>query len=78
MPVYIWDTAGQERFHSLIPSLYKNVQGVFIVFDLTNEKSFFNVKQWLESLQENSNSDVQVVLIGNKKDLATSREIETS
>ena len=36
----IYDTAGQERFHSLSLKILNSVQGVVVVFDLGNKKSF--------------------------------------
>ena len=36
----IWDTAGQERFHSVALSSLKNAQGIILVFDVANKKSF--------------------------------------
>ena len=36
----IWDTAGQERFRTITKSFYKNANGVILVFDLSDYKSF--------------------------------------
>ena len=44
----LWDTAGQERFRSIALKSIKAVQGIVIVFDLTNKKSFENINLWLE------------------------------
>lgn len=43
--VKVWDTGGQERYRPVLSSCYKNAHGVIIVFDVTNEKSFANLKQ---------------------------------
>lgn len=48
MNVKIWDTAGQERFRTLTLSFYKQAQGVVLCFDVTNQKSFDNVRMWFE------------------------------
>ena len=45
--IVIWDPAGQERFESMAKSFYQNLDGVILVFDLTNEKSFSNLNKWL-------------------------------
>ena len=37
----IWDTAGQERYHSLAPMYYRGAQAAIVVYDITNEASWF-------------------------------------
>ena len=70
----IWDTAGQERYRGLIPSYVRNSSIVFIVFDITNRKTFESIPRWIElikSIEKNI-----IVLIGNKEDLKEKREVE--
>ena len=70
----IWDTAGQERYRGLIPSYVRNSSIVFIVFDITNRKTFESIPKWIElikSIEKNI-----LVLIGNKDDLEEKREVE--
>ena len=70
----IWDTAGQERYRVLIPSYVLNSSIVFIVFDITNRKTFESIPKWIElikSIEKNI-----LVLIGNKEDLKEKREVE--
>ena len=38
----IWDTAGQERYHSLAPMYYRGAAAAIIVYDITNQVSFWN------------------------------------
>ena len=64
----IWDTAGQERFRSIALKSIKTAQGVVIVFDLTQKKSFLNVVNWLKEINEKLNN-VCIVLFGNKCDI---------
>ena len=65
----IWDTAGQERFNTITKSYYRNTCGVIIVFDLTNLESFYSIPKWITNVENNCNSTIQVILIGNKADL---------
>ena len=70
----IWDTAGQERYRGLIPSYVRNSSIVFIVFDITNRKTFESIPKWIElikSIEKNI-----LVLIGNKEDLKEKREVK--
>lgn len=73
----IWDTAGQERFRTITSTYYRGTHGVLIVFDLTNEDTFSNVKRWLGEIDQNCDL-VQRVLVGNKCDEKSSRVITES
>ena len=66
--IKIWDTAGQERFKALTKCFFQKAQGVMIVFDLTNRKTFDDLKLWIDTLNSQIN-DVPTIVIGNKKDL---------
>ena len=48
----MWDTGGQQRYRPVLSTCYRNAHGVIIVFDVTNEKSFANLKQWLVEVEE--------------------------
>jgi Ras-related protein Rab-2A len=74
----IWDTAGQESFRSITRSYYHGAQGVLIVYDITRRDTFECMSSWIEECQQNSDSPhVTVVLIGNKCDLTTERQVST-
>uniref|UniRef100_A0A1W7R9T6 RAS and EF-hand domain-containing protein n=1 Tax=Hadrurus spadix TaxID=141984 RepID=A0A1W7R9T6_9SCOR len=65
----LWDTAGQERFHSITHSYFRNVHGVMLLYDCTEERSFLNVRQWMEAIGESCPAIVPVQIVGNKVDL---------
>lgn len=46
--IQVWDTAGQENFRSITQSYYRGAIGAFIVFDLTQRKSYENVGKWIK------------------------------
>ena len=46
------DTAGQERYQSISKGLFQKVQGIIIVYDITNYSSFENISNWLNSINE--------------------------
>ncbi|KAJ4834914.1 Ras- protein RABA6a [Turnera subulata] len=72
----IWDTAGQERFRAITSSYYRGALGALLVYDITRRATFDNLKKWLHELREFGNPDIVVILVGNKADIAHSREVE--
>mmetsp|Transcript_19748 Transcript_19748/g.55123 ORF Transcript_19748/g.55123 Transcript_19748/m.55123 type:complete len:243 (+) Transcript_19748:65-793(+) len=74
----IWDTAGQERFaRVLLPTYFRKAKGVILVYDITNAKSFESLSErWMAQLNDHSNADdLAKLLVGNKSDLESSREV---
>jgi Ras-related protein Rab-1A len=71
----IWDTAGQERFRTITSSYYRGAHGIIIVYDITNRDSFDNIKIWLSECDRYAMDNVPIILIGNKVDLFTRREV---
>jgi small GTP-binding protein len=76
----IWDTAGQERFaRVLLPTYFRKAKGVILVYDISNAKSFESLSErWMAQLQDHaSTDDLAKLLVGNKADLESSREVST-
>merc|ERR1712165_23648 len=74
----IWDTAGQERFHTITTSYYRGANGIMLVYDITNPKSFDNINKWLKNITDFAVDDVERVLLGNKADMEEKRMISTN
>lgn len=72
----IWDTAGQERFRTITSSYYRGAHGIIIVYDVTDQESFNNVKQWLQEIDRYATSGVMKLLVGNKADLSDKKVVE--
>ena len=66
----IWDTAGQDRFRTITKTYYKGSHGVILVYDVCDERSFGNVKNWVNQIEQNAKSSICKVLVGNKCDKA--------
>ena len=62
----IWDTAGQERFRTITTAYYRGAMGIMLVYDITNEKSFDNIKNWIRNIEEHASADVEKMILGNK------------
>uniref|UniRef100_A0A0M3ICE7 Ras-related protein Rab-1A n=1 Tax=Ascaris lumbricoides TaxID=6252 RepID=A0A0M3ICE7_ASCLU len=72
----IWDTAGQERFRTITSSYYRGAHGIIVVYDITDQESFNNVKQWLQEIDRYACENVNKLLVGNKCDLTSKRAVE--
>jgi len=78
----IWDTgthlsyeAGQEQYRSITTayfciyfSHYRRAVGALVVYDITKEKTFLNVKKWIESIREQADPNIVIFLVANKID----------
>ncbi|XP_028833540.1 ras-related protein Rab-13-like isoform X1 [Denticeps clupeoides] len=71
----IWDTAGQERFKTITTAYYRGAMGIILVYDITDEKSFENIQNWMKSIKENASAGVSRMLLGNKCDIETKRKV---
>jgi len=65
--LHIWDTAGQERFRTITSLYYRGSHVILIVFDVTEKKSFDNVRHWFNDSKDKSYA-ILICLIGNKID----------
>nr|XP_046249036.1 ras and EF-hand domain-containing protein isoform X3 [Scatophagus argus] len=65
----IWDTAGQERFRSIARSYFRKAHGVLLLYDVTSESSFLNVRAWVDQIQDSAEDKIPLCVIGNKVDL---------
>jgi len=72
----IWDTAGQEAFRSITRSYYRGAAGALLVYDITRRETFNHLTTWLEDARQHSNSNMVIMLIGNKSDLESRREVK--
>merc|ERR1712066_867652 len=71
----IWDTAGQERFRTITTAYYRGAAGIMLVYDVTSERSFDNIQNWMRNIDEHAAEDVQKMIIANKCDLEDKRTI---
>ena len=70
-----WDTAGQERYRNITANYYRNAQGIMLVYDVTNRKSFEAIDAWIAQIHLHAGESVNKVLVGNKSDCDKGRVV---
>ena len=68
LKLQIWDTAGQERYRTLTNNYFHGADGIIVLYDTNNRKSFDNVSSWVKTIEEKSSPNALRILIGNKID----------
>lgn len=69
------DTAGQERFRTITTAYYRGAMGIILVYDITDAKTFENIKNWIRNIEENASAEVERILLGNKCELEEKRQV---
>ncbi|EPQ09027.1 Ras and EF-hand domain-containing protein [Myotis brandtii] len=74
----LWDTAEKmrKRFRSIAKSYFRRADGVLLLYDVTCEKSFLNVREWVDMIEDAATESIPIMLVGNKADLRESAAAE--
>lgn len=73
----IWDTAGQERYRAITSAYYRGAVGALLVYDISKRQTYDNVTRWLKELRDHADSNIVIMLVGNKSDLRHLRAVPT-
>ena len=73
--VQIWDTAGEDRFRAITRNYYRGANGIILMYDVTDQKSFEHIRDWVEKIKEDAVEEIIIYLVGNKIDLVNKRII---
>ena len=73
----IWDTAGQERFRTITTSYFRGAQGILLVYDVTDRRSFESIRNWVSQIQQHADVHVNKILVGNKCDMLDEKVVST-
>merc|ERR1712190_607318 len=73
----IWASAGQERYRAITSAYYRGAVGALLVYDITKQATFDNVGRWLKELRDHADSNIVIMLVGNKSDLRHLRAVPT-
>lgn len=64
--LHLWDTMTHERYRPLNRNYFKHFNGFMILYDVTKKDSFLAVRGFVREIEENTHSNVCMILIGNK------------
>ena len=70
-----YDTAGEERYKSIPKNHIKNMQGIILMYDITDKSSFDSIIDWISDVKDIKGENFPMILVGNKIDLNESREV---
>ena len=72
----VWDTAGQECYRSLNKIFYRDAKIVILVYDITNRKTFEDLKYyWYRQVESSCEKNPIIGIAGNKCDLFTEEHV---
>ena len=74
----IWDTCGSENFRAVTRQYYRGADGAIVIFDLTDQSSFNDLKKWIKDIKNYGEKDIQIIIVGNKLDLFNQRKVTQS
>ena len=75
----IADVASQSKFHELRHMMYKGCAVAIMVYDITRKETLERLKnEWIQEIEEYGQNNPQFVVIGNKSDLESKREVPTT
>jgi len=73
----IWGTAGQERYRAITSAYYRGAVGALLVYEISKHITYENVTRWLKELRDHADSNIVIMLVGNKSDLRHLRAVPT-
>jgi len=73
----IWDTAGQERYRAITSAYYRGAVGALVVYDISKQPTYIDVGRWLKELRDHADTNIVIMLVGNKSDLKHLRAVST-
>ena len=66
----IFDSVGQERFKCIPKSYFESADGIILIYDVSNQKSFIGVKDWIINIKNIINlNKVGCVIVANNCDI---------
>ena len=73
--LFLFDTSGAEKYRSIALNVIRNAQGIILIYDITDKKSFESIPDWIKSIREAKGDGFPMILLGNKLDKEDKRII---
>lgn len=64
-----------QRYRAITSAYYRGAVGALLVYDVTRHVTFENVERWLKELRDHTDSNIVIMLVGNKADLRHLRAV---
>lgn len=61
----------------LVYRYYRGAVGALLVYDIAKHLTYENVERWLKELRDHADSNIVIMLVGNKSDLRHLRAVPT-
>lgn len=74
MTFNIWDTAGHQDYRLITANFLRNSSGILLAFDLMRKETYESLKDWIQIIEEFSDGNAIVFLLGNKVDMCKEGE----
>ncbi|GFS10588.1 Ras-related protein Rab-7L1 [Elysia marginata] len=73
----LWDLIFSPRYRLTSKACYKGAKGIVMVYDVTSKESFEGAREWKQEVDDHQGEDTVLMLVGNKCDLETQRQVST-
>ena len=67
--LHIWDLSGQCTYQNLVKKYCNEANGVILVYDVNNRRTFNYLEKWIFDIRNNTRPNIKIILVGNKTDL---------
>ena len=67
--IQLWDICGSERIRIVSPIYYRRTNGAIVAYDISDKRSFDQVKFWVNEVKKYSEIKTNIVIVGTKCDI---------
>ena len=60
--IQLWDTSGHDKYRMITFGHLRRTVGALLVYDITNNDSYYNLNFWLDSLRDHADESIIILL----------------